>query len=150
QDTTVELTENVAIKLLAITSSDKQVTFASKTASLDILDDDKATVSILPMNPVGFEPGTNDGSFVVTLTNKSSTPTVINFSVDASDPTRATIVDDYVLRESTSKGAIITNQITIPANTTQGVIVVDVLDDGIVEDTEPVKRSEEHTSELQS
>jgi Ca2+-binding RTX toxin-like protein len=121
-DTIVEATENVSLTI-AIDSSDPQVTLGTATDSIDILDNDNATVSIVGTTN-GVEGGAN-GLFTVTQTAESSTDTVLTYTI------AGTAIDgtDYTALSGT---------VTIPAGQTSATIAVAVTDDTIVEATENV------------
>src|SRR5207247_1725648 len=83
-DAIVESTETVTVTLTDIASGNSGVTLdstpANRTASLNILDNDSATVSVAATTN-GNEAGPVNGLFTVTQTAVSSTDTVISYSV---------------------------------------------------------------------
>ena len=120
-DSIVEPTENVTLDLSSIDSGDGNITIdgANDSATVNIADDDSATVSITANDATAAEPG-DDGQFTVTLTNPSSTPTEVTYSVAGS----ASDVTDYTP---------LISPVTIPAGATSAAIDVAVLDDTEVE-----------------
>ena len=127
-DTLVEGPENVTVTLTAVTAGNVGVVLdpapANVTASLLIIDNDSATVSVAT-NSNGSETGPVNGMFTVTQTNVSSTDTVVSFTVGGT----ATSGSDYVP---------LTGAVTIPAGATTATINVPVIDDNLVESTESV------------
>ncbi|RYX78251.1 tandem-95 repeat protein, partial [bacterium] len=121
-DNIAETTETFTATLSGITGN--TVVISNATATANIIDNDAATVSIAA-GTTGNENGPIDGTFTLTLSNPSSTPTVITYSVDGT----ATEGDDYTA---------ITRTITIPANTLTATITIPVKTDQIVEGTENV------------
>ena len=81
-DTLLEGTETVVVKLLSTTgTTDPQVTIGTNTATVNIADNDTATISIVPTGPFGFEPGTDDGQYSVILSAPSAVATVVTYSL---------------------------------------------------------------------
>src|SRR5947209_4197677 len=80
-DRPVEATETVVVTLSSVTSGDADIPIenSAKTATVNISDTDTALVSIAKVND-GSEPG-SAGKFRVTLSNPSSTDTVVSYSV---------------------------------------------------------------------
>ena len=142
QDLTLEPTETVVMKILTTTgTTDPQILIGgTNQATVNIVDDDTATVSIVPIGPFGFEPGANDGQYAVILSNPSSVPTVVSYSLIAPGPTDATPGSDFSLRDGALNPiGLLTGSVTIPAGQTSTPIIVDVLDDNIIENDEAVR-----------
>src|SRR6185369_13480208 len=83
-DVLVEGDETVIVTLTSV-SGDPQISLdpdaADRTATVTISDtDDTALVSIVANDPTAAEPSDN-GQFTISLTNPSSTPTTVNFTV---------------------------------------------------------------------
>ena len=78
----MEADETVIVQLNSVTSGDPQVSIdgTAGTATVQILDDDSATVSIANANDAQ-ETGSVSGQFTVTLSTTSSTDTVVSYSV---------------------------------------------------------------------
>ena len=127
-DTIVEGLENVALTLGGI-SGDPNITIdsASNVASIDIIDNDAATVSIGGIND-GDEDGEVAGLFVVTQTAVSSTDTMLTYTVAGS----ADGADDFNALSGT---------VTIDAGASTATIIVSTIDDAIVETLENVTLS---------
>ena len=128
-DNTVEATETVTATLTSFGAHDADITLngtpANLTASLNITDNDTATVSIAKLLD-GAETNTpTNGSFRVTQTAASSTDTVVNYTIGGT----ATSGSDFTALSGT---------VTILAGQTTADIVVPVLNDAIVEGTETV------------
>ncbi len=128
-DDLVEGAETVSVTLTAITSDspDVSINTAARAASLDILDDDAASVSLARVND-GAEAATPaNGRFRVSQTKASTTDTVLSYLVAGT----ATPGDaaDYTTLAGT---------VTIAAGATSADIVVPVLNDLLVEQTETV------------
>src|SRR6185369_11141395 len=126
-DVLVEGDETVIVTLTSV-SGDPQISLdpdaADRTATVTISDtDDTAEVSIVANDPTAAEPS-NNGQFTISLTNPSSTPTTVNFTV-----TGTASGTDY-----TSLGT----SIVIPANTTSVTLDVTLLADVLVEGDETV------------
>jgi len=141
QDNILEPTETVVMKILTTVGvTDPQITIGgTNQATVNIVDDDTATVSLVPIGPVGFEPGSNDGQYAVILSNPSSLPTVVTYSLLAPGPTDATPGSDFSLRDGALNPiGLLTGSVTIPAGQTSTPIIVDVLDDNIIENAEAV------------
>ena len=92
----------------------------------NVTDTDTALVSITANDPTAGEPGDN-GQFTVTLTNPSSTNTVVSYTIGGSATPGAG--NDYTTLSGT---------VTILAGATTAVIDVTVLDDSVLEVTEGV------------
>ncbi|MDB5389136.1 MAG: conserved repeat domain protein [Planctomycetaceae bacterium] len=130
-DTLVEGTETVVLTLTGFTSSTAGITLnavpAKQTASVNITDDDTATVSIVKITD-GSETNTpTNGTFRVTQTAVSSADTVVNYSISGTATPGAG--NDYTT---------LTGNVTIPAGQTTADINVAVLNDSLVEGTETV------------
>jgi type IV pilus assembly protein PilY1 len=122
-DTIVEDTETVIITI-AKSSGDDQITVGTDNATIDIVDDDSANVTIAKTTD-GDEAGPVDGLFTVTQTNRSSTSTALSYSVGGT----ATSGDDYTA---------LSGSVTISAMETDATITVPVLNDILDEGTETV------------
>ncbi|MEI7898281.1 MAG: Calx-beta domain-containing protein, partial [bacterium] len=124
-DLVLEATETVIVTLGTITSGDPQVTLsATVSATVNITDNDAATVSIAANDPNAAEPS-NGGQFTVTMTHPADVATVIAYSVTGT----ATSGTDYIA---------LSGSVTIPAGSTTATIDVNVNDDLIVEASETV------------
>ena len=128
-DSTVETSEDYTISLSSPAStSGASVGLGATTAvTTTINDNDVATVSIAATTDAD-EAGLVNGEFTVTMTNPSSTDTVINYTVAGS----ATSVNDFTP---------LSGSVTILAGNTSAVISVPVADDSLVEGTETVSVS---------
>ena len=120
-DNIVEGTENVVVTL-GLTNN-PAITVNTTSASIDIADNTVATVSAAATSN-GSEPG-NAGLFTFTLSNVSTTNTVINYTISGTASSGA----DF---------SAIGNSVTILAGQTTATLTVPVLDDNIVEPTETV------------
>ncbi len=115
----LESDETVIVNLTSITSGDPQTIIgASSSATVTISDDDSSEVSIA-VTTSASEPGTN-GLFTVTLTNPVDIDTEITFGVSGT----ATEGTDY---------SNLVKTLTIPANSTETSINIDVINDELVE-----------------
>ncbi|WP_316801641.1 Calx-beta domain-containing protein [Pedobacter frigidisoli] len=123
-DNIVEPTETVILTMTAATSN-PSVTASTTPATVNITDNDTSVASIAP-GVNGSENGPVNGTFIVTLSNPSATPTTITYTVGGT----ATEGNDYT--------PIVLKSITIPAGATTGTITIPVLTDNIVEGTETV------------
>ena len=125
-DALVEATEDVIVTLTGFTARDPNVTIdgANDVATLDIVDNDAATVSIANTND-GNETGPVAGVFTVTQTAAASVDTVLTYSVGGS----ATSGDDFTALSGT---------VTIAAGSTSATINVATINDALVEATEDV------------
>ena len=124
-DSIIEATESVGVTLTGITSGDPGISVGStNTATVNIVDDELNQTVTIAATANGAEPGA-DGQFTVTLSNPSSTNTVVSYSVSGT----ANAGIDYTA---------LTASVTILAGQTTATINVDVLDDTIVENTETV------------
>ena len=121
-DFIVEPIETVIVTL--VSSSNPILTVDTTPATVNITDDETATVSVTATTPNASEPNT-DGLFTVSLNNPVSTPTTVTFNVTGT----ATNGTDYTNIPVT---------INIPANTTSITIPVDVINDSTVETIETV------------
>ena len=121
-DNLVEPSESFNATIANVSGS--LVTVGTGTAAVTITDNDAATVKITA-GVNGNENGPVNGTFTVSLSNPSSTPTDVTFTLTGT----ATEVDDYTA---------VTKTITIPANTTTATITIPVKTDAIVEGTETV------------
>ncbi|WP_229685197.1 Calx-beta domain-containing protein, partial [Pedobacter zeae] len=123
-DNIAEGTETVILTMSAATSN-PSVTASTVPATVNITDND-TSVATITAGTSGSENGPVNGSFTVTLSNPSSQPTTISYTLGGT----ATEGSDY--------SAIVTKTITIPAGQTTGTITIPVLTDNIVEGTETV------------
>ncbi len=128
-DATVEASEDYTVSLSsAASSTGASVNLGASTAvTTTITDNDAATVSIAATTDAD-EAGLVNGVFTVTLSNPSSTDTVINYTVAGS----ASSGNDFTPLSGT---------VTIAAGDTSAVISVPVADDSLVEGTETVSVS---------
>ncbi|WP_236615673.1 beta strand repeat-containing protein [Rhodopirellula europaea] len=128
-DTIVEADETVNLEILptGITTIPGSLNVTAAGGTVTIEDDDTATVSIVATTDA-VEPGTN-GVFTVSLTNPSSTDTVISYTVTGDANTGTIGNTDYTPLSGT---------VTILAGDTTATIDVAVLDDMILEDNETV------------
>ena len=121
-DSILENTENVTVTLDAITDGDPQISIGVSTATVNIADDDSASVSITANDSVAGEPS-DDGQFTVTLDGVSATDTTISYTISGD----ATDGDDFIS---------LTGEVTILAGQTTATIDVNVVDDSLLEDNE--------------
>ena len=122
-DSLVEGDETVIVTLTGV-SGDPQISLGTTLVdTVTISDNDTATVSIAKTSDAS-EPGSN-GLFTVTLSNASSTDTVVNFGVSGT----ATSGTDFTALSGT---------VTILAGATTATISVPVIDDSLVEGDETV------------
>ncbi|QDT13384.1 VCBS domain-containing protein [Planctomycetes bacterium K23_9] len=130
-DGLVEPSENFNIALSAPTTTTGAVVgIASGQDQVEttINNLDLSTISIA-VNQNGDEEGEVNGIFDVTLSNPSATATTISFSLPypSGSTTRAQNGVDYTVAT-----------VEIPAMSTTGQLVIDVIDDNIIENTEAV------------
>lgn len=130
-DAIVEATESVIVTLTGFGAHDADITLdpiaANRTATVDIIDSDTATVSIARILD-GAETSTpTNGQFRVTQTAVSSTNTILNYTITGTATPGAG--NDYTT---------LTGTVTIPAGQTTADIDVLVLNDALVEGTETV------------
>ncbi|WP_184470989.1 Ig-like domain-containing protein, partial [Pedobacter sp. AK013] len=123
-DNIAEGTETVILTMTAATSN-PSITASTVPATVNITDND-TSVATITAGTSGSENGPVNGTFTVTLSNPSSQPTTITYTLGGT----ATEGSDY--------SAIVTKTITIPAGQTTGTITIPVLTDNIVEGTETV------------
>ncbi len=124
-DSVLELTENVSIALTDVTSGSPHITIGSiNEASIDITDDETASVSILANDDIATESG-DGGQFTVTLSTPAAFDTTINYSV-AGD---AIADDDY---------QSLSGSVVIVAGQTSATIDVSTIDNAILEGDENV------------
>lgn len=126
-DNLVEGTENFFASLSTSTPLGGRVINFNDTGIGTITDNDVATVSIAAINDGAESSSPTNGLFRVTLSNPSSTDTVVNYSVGGSATAGAG--NDY---------ATLSGTVTIPAGQTTADIEVNVLNDDLVEGTETV------------
>ena len=126
-DALVEGTETVAITLTGITAEPGvTIDTANDDASINIADNDSATVSIAATTDAN-EAGTVDGLFTLTMTAASETATVVSYTVSGTATNSGT---DYTS---------LSGSVTIPANSTTATIdVTGIIDDALVEGDETV------------
>lgn len=127
-DTIVEATETVVVTLTGFTAGDPNITLAASpgnSASLNITDDDTATLTVAKITD-GVEASTpTNGLFRITQPAASSSDTVVSYSLSGN----ATSGSDFTVLSGTA---------TIAAGSTTADISVAVLNDPIVEPTETV------------
>ncbi|WP_316736794.1 Calx-beta domain-containing protein [Pedobacter aquatilis] len=123
-DNIVEGTETVILTMTAATNN-AAITASTAPATVNIADNDTSIASIAP-GVNGNENGPVNGTFIVSLSNPSSTPTTITYSLSGT----ATEGSDY--------GTIVTKTVTIPAGQTSATITIPVSSDAIVEGPETV------------
>lgn len=124
-DLTVEATETVVVKLTSIDNVNYIVDAAADEATVDITDEDTATVSIAATGSAAEPAGI--GKFTVTQTNSSSSDTMLSYVVQPTSTAAAGL--DYVFLSGTVK---------ILAGFTTAEIEVTPLDDSYVEGTETI------------
>src|SRR5262249_6467663 len=127
-DSVVEGTETVSVTLNSITSGDPDISInlGGNSASLDVTDNDTATVSVNgAIQGNEGSPGTVNATFTVTQSAQSSTDTVVNFTLGGT----AVEGSDYTP---------ITHSVTIPAAATTATITIPVTNDALLEGTETV------------
>ena len=128
-DLLVELAETVIVTLSAVTGGDSDITIApaAKTATVSILDE-PARVSITASDPVGSEPGADQGLFTVALSGgRQAPPGGIQVSYTVSGSAASGL--DYTA---------LSGMATIPAGLSSVAVPVVVLNDNIVELPETV------------
>lgn len=117
---------------VTITPNTLGVAFATSSATLDITDDDTATVSITTASNATETVSSIAGRFTVTLTKQSSTPTTISYSIDPTGtPLHATNGTDYFVTPTTLTAS--TGQVIIPSLTSTAQITITPINDSIVE-----------------
>jgi len=126
-DDLVEPTETVVVTLLGTDNPGATVDPVNHTATVSIIDDDTASVSIVTVNNGAEAAAPVDGRFRVTQTKVSTTDTVVRYTVSGTAAPGAG--NDYLPLSGT---------VTIVAGSTAADIVVTALDDEIVEGTETV------------
>ena len=126
-DLLLEENETVIVTLTGTSDSDVTLDTDSKSATITITDDDTASVSIAASDADATEPGdpSDNGQFTVTMTNASTTDTVLNLVITGT----AGAGDDYVAIPAT---------VTIVAGQTTATIDVSVIDSDLLEDSETV------------
>ncbi|SDD06159.1 Calx-beta domain-containing protein [Pedobacter soli] len=117
-----EGTETVILTMQA-TTNNAAITAVTTPATVDITDDDTAIASIAAGRN-GAENGPVNGTFVLTLSNPSSQPTTISYTIGGT----ATEGSDYT--------TLVSKTITIPAGQTNALISTQTLADHLVEETE--------------
>ena len=125
-DAIVEADENFTVVLNNVVPVTAPLTSidVTDTAMGTIIDNDVAVVSIVANDSVAAEPGDN-GQFTVSLSNVSSTDTIVSYTVTGD----AVGASDYTPVSGT---------VTILAGQTSAVINVSVIDDALLEDNETV------------
>ncbi len=124
---TAEGTENFSLSLTG-SSSSASVVMGTSSVSVDIVDDDVATVSVSPIvdaqetvsGTIGIP-----GGFLVSMTNTVDVDTTVSYSVAGG----ATPGTDYTA---------LTSSVIIPTGSTTAVIYVDPINDTLVEGNEDV------------
>ena len=125
-DTIVEGTETVIVTLTGTDNVLIGIDAANDTATVDILDNDTAEVSVAATTNAN-EAGTVNGLFTLTQSTTSESATVVSYNVTGTATDGGT---DY---------ATLSGTVTIPANATSATIdVTGIVDDTIVEGTETV------------
>ena len=125
-DTIVEGTETVIVTLTGTDNVLIGIDAANDSATVDILDNDTAEVSVAATTNAN-ETGTVNGLFTLTQSTASESATVVSYNVTGTATDGGT---DY----TTLSGSV-----TIPANATSATIdVTGIIDDTIVEGTETV------------
>jgi hypothetical protein len=105
-DNIAEGTETVILTMTAATNN-SSITASTASATVNITDNDTSVATIIAGTP-GNENGPANGTFIVTLSNPSSQPTTITYTLGGT----ATEGSDF--------SSIITKTITIPAGQTTG------------------------------
>ena len=123
-DSLVELSESVVITLTGTNDADVSVDTSSSQATVTISDDDSSLVSVLANDNTASEPS-DDGQFTVSLSELSTTDTLVSYAVSGT----ATAGDDFVSLVGT---------VLISAGTSSATIDVDVLDQSLLENDETV------------
>ena len=124
-DSLIEVDEIVTVTLNAITSGDSDITIAAtNSATIQIIDDDSAEVTITAIDPTAGEPD-NNGQFLISLSGVSTTDTVVNYTVGGT----ATAGSDYTA---------LSGSVTIAAGSSSAIIDLTVLDDTLIENAETV------------
>ena len=124
-DALLEDNETVTLTIDSVVTGDSDISVGTMdSATLTIVDDDVAEVSVVATDPTATEPA-DPGQFTVSISNPSDTDTVIAYTISGD----ATAGSDYVVLSGT---------VTIAANTTSATIDVNVLDDTLLEDSESV------------
>ncbi|WP_443943537.1 Calx-beta domain-containing protein [Pedobacter sp. AW1-32] len=123
-DDLVEGTETVILKMASATNN-PLITANMASVPLNIADDD-VSVATITAGTNGDETGPVNGTFTVTLSKLSSTPTTISYALSGT------------ALEGSDYNTIATKTVTIPANTKTGTITIPVIDDSLVEGTETV------------
>lgn len=128
-DNLVESNETVTVTLASINSGDPQITIdnAAKTATVSLIDDDTALVSISKVADGAEAVSPTNGKFRVTQTKASATATVLSYTVNGSATPGAG--NDYTTLSGT---------VTIAAGATTADIDVTVRNDNVVEGPETV------------
>ena len=125
-DSILENSETVIVTLGSVSSGDADITIdaTADTATVTIADDDTATVSVSATDPAASEPADN-GQFTVTLSSESDSDTVITYAVGGT----ATSGNDFTPLVGT---------VTVLAGQTSATIDLEVVDDGLLENSETV------------
>jgi hypothetical protein len=130
-DTVVESTESVVLTLSSLGTHDPQITIDTTpfnvSATVNITDDDRATVSIAKLVDGAESNSSTSGQFRVTQSAPSNTNTVVNYSVGGSASSGAN--GDY---------SALSGTVTIPAGMTTVDVSIPVKDDLVVEGTENI------------
>ena len=120
----LEDSETVIVTLDSTSDTDIGIPPAGNSATVTIVDEDKATVSIAATDADAGETS-NHGEFTITLSDASDKDTIINYLVTGS----AGAGSDYFS---------IGSSVTIAAGATSATIDISVLDNDILEETENV------------
>ena len=142
-DVEIEATETVVVNATAV-SGDPNIEvidpLAQPTATASIQDNDSGTVSLIVSDDTAGEPG-DDGQFQVVLSEMSSTPTEVGYTIlfpsttaTLADDDPLTDTDDFTLNGSNS----FTGTVTIPAGDLTANIDLNVIDNDIQEGNETV------------
>ncbi len=121
-DTIVEANETVVASLTGV--SNAAVATVAGSSTVTIADNDSAAVTVAASN--GSELGPVDGKFTISLSNPSSSPTTVTYSIGGS----ASSPSDYSVPAGTTT--------VIPAFASSVEITVDVSDDTLLEGPETV------------
>ena len=124
-DNLVEATETVVLTMVASTSN-PSITASTTAETINITDNDNAVTTITAGNN-GSENGPANGTFTVTLSNPSATPTTITYTIGGT------------AIEGIDYNTITTHTVTIPAGETTATITIPVLTDNVIEGTESVE-----------
>ncbi len=154
QDTEVEPTETIEAEATTPILGDDDIMLhpTDVSGTISILDNDTAKVSIKSDaasggDPVAGEPS-NNGKFVVLLSAKSATETVVTYEVVPPAPGDAIYGQDYTLSGVTMTTPVITGTVTIPAGEMSATIDLNVINDNVQESDEDVTLKVVSTSNM--